>query len=234
MSVESKGREIHGRAEILRERGETIEALKLYQEAFKAYQEDNDLLGFSEAQAAEVIALIHLWEKTNFEGWLVRAKHTAMSSVEMAEKSGIKEALSLPYSKLGKVQEALGELDEAVGSYKRSYDLLISNPPPEHGIRPAMQADFKLHWLIAAYMSGDKSVLEQIEESIKDLEAADEVKSNKDIWLSGAHMRVAEALKEEDLAKAKEHLQVAKDIIDSNPELTIRLTQWQKLAESFQ
>lgn len=233
MTVKSKGREIHGRAEESRERGETIEALKLYQEALEAYQQDNDLLGFSEAQAAEVIALFHLWEQTNFEGWLVRAKHTAMSSVEMAEKSGIEEALSLPYSKLGKVQEALGELKEATDSYKRSYDLLISNPPPEHGVRPAMQADFKLHWLTAAYMSGDKSVLPQIEESIKDLEKASEVKSNKDVWLSGAHMKLAEALKDEDLEKAKEHLQVAKEIIDANPELTIRATQWQKLAEKF-
>lgn len=233
MSQESKGREIHGRAEQSRERGKTIEALILYQQALGAYQKDEDLPGFSESQAAEVIALFHLWEQTSFDGWLVRAKHVAMSSVEMAEKSGVKEALSIPYSKLGKVQEPLGELKEARESYKKAYDYLISNPPEAHGVRPAMQADFKLHWLTTAYAAGDKFVLPQIEESIKDLEKASEVKYNKDVWLSGAHMRVAEILKEDDSTKAREHLKIAKEIIDANPDLKIRATQWQKLAEKF-
>ena len=44
-------------------------------------------------------------------------------------------------------------------------------------------------------------------------------------------MRLAEALREDDLAKAKEHLQKAKDIIAKDERLKIRKSQWEKLAE---
>ena len=103
-------------------------------------------------------------------------------------------------------------------------------------------ADFKVHLATCEYKqsfstnkAGDESALERAEAALADLESHPDIEGyNQHVWVSGGHMRIAEMLREVNPVKAKEHLQKAKDIIDSDQRLTIRLSQWQKLAEKFQ
>lgn len=241
--MESEGRRLHGLAAQARERGESVEAVKLAEDAMAAYQKDRDALGFAEALADQFLSLRHLFDKTGDRNYLIRAKHSAMASVEVAESSGDKSALPIPYFNLAKAQETLGQLQEAVTSYKKAVELIISNPPAAHKVpeRPAIVADFKVHLATCEYKqsfstnkAGDKSALERAEAALSDLEANPDISDyNQHVWVSGGHMRIAEMLREDDPEKAKKHLQKAKEVIDSDPKLTIRLSQWQQLAEKF-
>lgn len=231
--MNSEGRKLHGEAEQAREKGNFEKALQLTDQAMITYQKDNDDLGFAEVQASRFLTLRHLYEQTEDEKFLVLAKHAAEASVELAEKSGDPKALALPYFNLAKAQEEIGELSTAIKSYQKAVQNMVSNPPDEHGIRPAVVADMIIHQSTAEYKNGDKGALERALAALVDLEGADESKYNKDVWRSGAHMRIAQMLKNDDLAKAEEHLKAAKEIIDSNPDLKLRKAQWEKLATSF-
>lgn len=74
---------------------------------------------------------------------------------------------------------------------------------------------------------------EQFEGQNNILEFNQEISYNFHVWLSGAHMRIANVLKTDDPSKAREHLEKAKQIIDSDSRLTLRSKQWEKLTKEF-
>lgn len=227
-----KGRKIHGQGEQTREKGEFLEALKLYQEALVLYQQENDQLGFSETFGSLFLTFRHLYEKTHFEGYLVVARHMAMTAVELAEKSKIKEALALPYFNLAKAHVALNETDEAIIYYEKSLNSFKSNPPSMHN-RPSILADMENHLAIAQYKNGDESALERANISLQNLINSEEQKSVKDIWVSGAYMRMAEAVAKNDPEKAKNYLKRAEEIVNTNPELMLRKNQLNRLIQKL-
>ncbi len=235
-SISSTGRKIHGEAAQARESGETLKALSLYHQALAAYQAEGDDLGFAEALADESISLRHLYEETGDKNWLILAKHDNMAGVEIAKKSGNKEALALPLYNLGKTQAWLGEWDEAVRTLKDAIKSLKEYPPKIHKIeeRSTVMADFKIHLAVAEYKAGDKTALERAEESLKELKEGSEISDyNKNVWVSGGHMYLAEIYKDLDSQKAHKHLNEAKKIINSDERLILRKKQWDKLSSSF-
>lgn len=232
--MDPQGRKLHGLAAQAREEGDSVKALSLYHSALDAYQKENDSIGFAETLADECISLRHLYEKTADRKWLILAKHTAEASVEIAKNSRKPEALAVPLFNLAKVQQALGELTGAIENYREAIKNIESNPPENHANRPAIVADYKIHMAGCEYKAGDKSALGRMENDLKELENAEELSDyNKHVWLSGAHMRIAEILMPDNPERAKEHLQKAKEIIDADPQLKIRKEQWEKLAEKF-
>src|SRR5687767_1538623 len=102
--ADSQARQIHGQAAKAREDGDSVRALQLALEALEAYQKEDDTVGFAEIHAEMFLTLRHLYEKTNYEGYLVSAKHVAMAGAELAQKSGNKEALAIPLFNLAKAQ----------------------------------------------------------------------------------------------------------------------------------
>lgn len=236
MSMESEARRLHGQAAQARERGESVEALKLAIDALNAYQKEGDKLGFAEVLSDIFLTLRHLFDKTGDRQYLILAKHSAMASADLAEESDDKTALAIPYFNLAKAQETLGDFPQAVDSYKKALANLRNNPPAEHKVdqRPAMVADFKVHLTVCEYKSGDKSALGRAEAALEELIQGQEISDyNKNVWVSGGHMKIAEMVKDDDPDKAKEHLQKAKEIIDSDERLILRKAQWEKLAARF-
>lgn len=234
--MESVGRQLHGQAEQAREGGDFTKALELTDQAMVAYQKDGDSLGFAEVLASRFLTLRHLFESTGDRKYLILAKHSALSSVEIAQASNDKTALAIPLFNLAKSQETLGEIKEAVESYKQAVDNLVNNPPAVHKTedRPAILADFQIHLSTCEYKNGDKSALERAEKALGELEQNPDISDyNQHVWVSGGHMRIAEVLMSDDPGKAKEHLQKAKGIIDGDPRLKLRLEQWQKLSQQF-
>jgi tetratricopeptide (TPR) repeat protein len=229
---ESEGRILHGKAEQAREKGDFTQALKQTDEAMLAYQAAGDKVGFAEVLSSRFLTLRHLYDKTNDRAFLILAKNTVLSSVQIARESGDNTALALPLFNLGKAQETLGELPDAVTSYKEAVEHMTANPPQRHN-RPSVLADMKVHLATAEYKTGDKAALARAEEALHELEGTDEQKYEKDVWVSGGYMRLADMLRTEDSAKGAEALRKAKEIIDSNPDLTLRKGQWDKLAATF-
>jgi len=226
---ESKARQLHARALQLREQKEFLESLKVGEEALVEYAEDNDTLGFSELLTLQAKTYLHMYDFTNYKPYLLLARRIGQTAVDIVEESGQNEAKALPYFNLGKISKDAGDLELAVESFRKAVQLMEDFPPERHN-RKSVLADFKNHLATAEYQTGDKTALEKAEESIKDLETSTDASDyEKHVWLSGAHMRIARMLSDDDKEKAQGHLKKAREIIDANPELIIRQEQWEKL-----
>jgi tetratricopeptide (TPR) repeat protein len=224
----SRGRQVHIKAEKAREDGRFLEALKFTDEATVLYQEDGDVFGFCDIQASRFITLKHLWEKTGEDNYMILAKHATLAGVEIARKTHKPSALIMPLFRLAQAHETLGEFEEGVECYKEAIENFEKNPPEEHN-RPAVLLDMKIHLGVCEYKAGGKIALSRVEKLILELEKTSELKYNKDVWLSGAHMKLAEVLKSDNSEASKTHLVKAKEIVDANPKLVLRKKQWEKL-----
>jgi tetratricopeptide (TPR) repeat protein len=223
-----KARDIHEKATVVCESGESLEALKLCDEATVLYEQENDLLGMAEIQAQRFIIFKHLYQKTGNRAYIVLALSSSQTSVEIAQLSEDTHGLCLPYMNLGEAYALDENWEQAVAAYRKAVEWFEKAPPPHHN-RESVLLNIKDHLYTAEYKTGDKSALGRAENLIPELEATDEDSYNKNVWLSGAHGRIAEMIYKEDLKKALEHLQKAKEIIDSDERLVLRKMQWEKL-----
>ena len=228
----TRAEEFHSQGLQAREKGDFTGSLQQVSAARVAFQEEGNDAKFAETMAGDFLTYRHLFDKTGYKGYLVLAKCAALASVELAELSGDKTALAIPLFNLAKAQETLGQLTEAVETYRKAVTALETNPPASHN-RPAVKADFKIHLTTGEYMAGDKTAYARAASATAELEAAEETDYNKHVWLSGAQMRMAAMLKSNDPVKAREHLAKAKEIIDADEQLTIRRQQWEKLAKEI-
>lgn len=231
--MESEGRILHRQAAEAREAGMFPKSLDANDRALFAYDAADDSLGFAEGIACRSITLRDYAKERDSRRFLILAKHEMMASVAIARESGDKTALALPLFNLAQLQESLGELPHAVATYKEAVTNMQVNPPERHN-RPSVLADMRGHLATCEYKAGDKTALERAEEALQDLAHSEEPDTYaKDVWLSGAHMRIADVLRTDEPEKAKEHLQKAREIIDGNSELKLRHNQWEKLAATF-
>lgn len=235
-NINKTGHEYHIMAEEAREEGKFIEALELTDKALVAYGKENNLHGFTEIMASRSNTFRHLARVENNSHYLTLATYELRAALEIAESAGQKEDLAMLFIGLGRTLDLQQKLPEAVEAFSKAVQYMTSNPPKEHD-RPGVLADFKVTLAAAEYRAGDKSAQERLDQAIAELENSGEDKIsdyNYKVWLSGAHMKGAEMLKDDDLELAKSHLAKAKDIIDSDPEkLALRLQQFQELAKKF-
>jgi len=224
MVQSEEGRRLHKLAEEARESGNFTDALKYTDEAMIAYQKDKDYLGLSEVCASRQSTFKHLYRHFKDSVYLLLEKHAAEASVEIAEQAGIQEALGIPYHNLAKYYSEVGEYSQAVEYFRKSVDCL-TRYPSEH-TRPAVIADIQGHQYAAEYKSGDRSALERALRALKQLEESDEPSSyNKHVWLSGAHLRIADMLRKDNPRLSLEHYEAAKKIIEGDERLILRKTQ---------
>lgn len=228
-----RGGRIHQQALEVQEKGNFLEALKLEDEAMVAYQKDNDGSGFSEIQAMRTLTYRHLYDQTGYEGYLIKAKHEAMAGVDLAERSGNEYSLAIPLVGLGRIMADLGEFVHAAENFKRAVAILEKYPDEKHS-RKSVIADYKVHMYVSLYRAGDETALQLAEDALEELAATtDASEYEKEVWLSGAHMKIAEAVNPTDHERATEHMKVAKKIIDGDDKLKLRLEQWNKLEEKL-
>lgn len=227
-----RGREIQGKAEHAREAGDFVKALELTDQATVMYAQDNDIQGLSEVQSSRLLTFRHLFEQTEKGEYLVLAKHAAEAGVEIAEKTNNPEALSMPYFNLAKAYESLSQLDLAVTYYEKAIETKEKFPGTYHN-RPGVLADMKIHKSVAQYKTGHKAALADALQAVDDLQSSDEPRYNKDVWLSGAHMRIAEVLLASNKDEARKHIETAQQIVDANPELLLREKQIAKLRKKL-
>ncbi len=228
-----KGRQIHEQALAAQEKGEFLTALQLEDEAMIVYGENGDGFGFSEIQAMRTLTYRHLYEQTGYEGYLIKAKHEAMASVALAEFDEDEYSLAIPLVGLGRIMADLADFPHAAENFQRAVAILEKYPEGKHS-RKSVIADYKVHLGVALYRTGDEAALSAAEEALEELEASTDASAyEKEVWLSGGHMKIAEAANKVDREKAMEHMRAAKKIIDSDEKLKLRLEQWIKLEEKL-
>lgn len=234
MAVVSKARQLHAKALKLREEKKFLEALQVGEEGLQEYQKDNDVAGFGELLGMQAKTYLHVYDFTAFKPYLTMAMHLSLASVEIVEELGDLSATILPLYDLGKIYEDAGNLPDAAATYQKAVERMQSNPPANHN-RKSVLANMKVHLHTTEYKNGDKSALERAEAALKNLESSNDASDyEKHVWVSGAQMRIADMLREDDVEKAREYLVAAEEIINADPELVIRKEQLEKLRKTFE
>lgn len=234
MIQSEEGKRLHKLAEDARESGNFADALKYTDEAMLAYQKGKDYLGLSEVQASRQNTFEHLFRATHDSAYLLLQRHAAQAAVEIAEMSGIKEALGIPYHNLAKYYSEVGEYAQAAKYFRQAVECLERFPNPSQS-RPSVIADIRGHLYAVEYKAGDKNALERALQALADLELAEEPSTyNKNVWLSGAHIRIADMLKEDNPEMSRTHYDAAKKIVDSDSRLILRREQLKALEKAIQ
>lgn len=136
--------------------------------------------------------------------------------------------MAIPLFAYGKALHLKGKHDEAIEIFKEALTVL----PQSRQNRPSVEADIRVHLSVCEYVNGDESALQRAEDAIRQIENSDEQKYEKDVWVCGGYMKLAEALSLSN-KEAYEYLQKAREIIDANPDLKLRRKQLEKLEEKL-
>lgn len=225
MNTSQIGRQIHAQAEEARERGELLQALIHTDEAIVAYQADKDLLGLAEVLSSRQSTFKHLYRQTQDPVYLILEKYTAKAAVKVAKLSGIPQALALPYHNLGKYYFEAKKYKKAGEYFRKAADNLQTYSDNPHS-RPSVISDIRGHQYTAEFFAGDKGGVDRAEEALRNLEAADEPsKFLKNVWVSGACLRLAEMYFSDKPEETRKYIEKAKNIIDADERLVLRKEQ---------
>ncbi len=222
----------HVQAEQARERGDYEQALVLTDQALIAYQQDGDLTGMAEIQSSRQRVFKHLYRSTKDEAYLVLEEHTAQSALEIAQSSSNPHALAIPLHLMGSFFAQKKEYAQAAEYFKQAVENLTTYTDNPHS-RPAVIADFAGHQFWAEYLAGDTSALDRALIALEQLKNTEEDSYNKAVWISGAHLRLAEMLMHENLEEAKKHLAHAREIIEADSRLLLRKEQLDELSQQL-
>lgn len=221
---------LHQQASAQREQGQTSEALQTYAAAMTEYTAAQNLEGVVRVLLEQDLCWKHFYQ-TDMENTLYLQHRTMACSLADA----IREQQPLPFAlqsliafHMAQLSEDAGDLESAQSEYLQALLHAKVNEP--------QRANILLHlapveWALEEHGRSRQTWqqgMELLERTNGDLELY-----THQVWLSGAHLRWAEAVAEDDLNEAKKHLQLAHEIIDSNPNLVLRRQQWERLNEEL-
>jgi tetratricopeptide (TPR) repeat protein len=202
--------------------------------ALLAYDKAGDTAGFAEGLANMAITFGIVGENNSSDRLRHLARALAAESVDQARSTGDESAEMLPLYQLSKADAHLGKFTEAVQSCSQAVRIMRQSPPERHSSK-GLLAEMEARLATFEYRTGDMDALTRAEEAIAHIKTADDVPPyEKDVWASGGWMHLAEAVADNDPTKAGIYMEDAKKIIDANPDLTIRKTQWNALSEKLQ
>ena len=122
--MESKGRKIHSQAEMAREKGEVVEALRFTDEAMVVYQEEGDKLGLSEETIVTALQAIKLPKPRGQNETSVGTKSSPEQMVEEHLLGLVIQASDIARA-LHEVSEQLDPSELIVPQVRRIFILLI-------------------------------------------------------------------------------------------------------------
>lgn len=214
----------HIEAEQKREEGDFEQALISTDKSILEYQKDKDYQGMAEVISSRYLTFIHLFDKTGDNSFLVLAVNAAQSSVEIASLVGDLSATVIPLYNLAKSYERQDNLEKAINSYQEAIARFKTNPPISHN-HPSVLLDMQIHLGICELKNGNTSIYDKVLGFVDELQRIDDDAFRKDVWVSGAHLKLAEALHTTDPENSKLHLEKAEQIINNNDLLVLRKNQ---------
>lgn len=223
------GADLHKQAEEAREKGDFLNSIKLCDEATLAYAKESNIVKLAEVQVSRALAFRHLGEQNDDKNFLILAKYAAKSGVKIIENSGSDNGKTLPLQTLGKVYESLEKFDKASEEIKDAIESADSSTSKEQ------LAEMKTRLDAITYRLGDNSGLESFNADVSDLENGEFSDDYvKNVWVSGAYLHMAKALiSKDEKDKAKELLEKARTIIDSDARLTLRANQLAEIEKTL-
>ena len=219
-----KPNSFHSQAEIAREEDRHLEALKLIEEALIDYQKAKNYEGFAQALQSRCLTYKHLFLLSKDQAFAITARQDARASLELVELHDLQIMRGSSYFRLGEMEMLFEDFTQAVDYYRQAL-VNYTGTGCEKG-------DYRYHLGEALYRSGDK------EEGRRELEQGlQEIQDNAHqvdsflahVWESGAHMRMADLLQDDEPEKTQQHLAAAEKIIDADPKLIIRKRQLAEL-----
>jgi tetratricopeptide (TPR) repeat protein len=228
---ESEGRQIHAEAvHALEHEQDLVKGLALVERATIVYIAAKDYQGAGEIQGVRMSIFKRYYRQTQDPVFLDIILQAANDAVHISKRTGDERDLAIPKRDLGKAYIEAERYADAVEPLVDSLNILRNNPPQRFDW-DAVRAEVQAHLGFTQYMAGDKDAgrtnLDEAIEILKKEERSYEV----DVWLSGAYMRGAQMLQSDEPATTTEYMQMAQEIIDSNPELKPRKEDWEKLNE---
>ncbi len=218
----------HRKSEEARENDQHLEALKFLEEAFVGYEKEKNYVGFIRALHSRVLAYKHLSLLSNDLSFAVLAEKDGEAALEIAKGNSLNELFSACYFKIGEIAMLFKDYQKASENYQKSVENYVGSK--------AEKGDFTYHWGEAVWKkSGNARGKELMLEGLSIIQAN---RSEVDqflihVWESGAYMRLAECLLQENPEESRRYFEKGKQIIDSDEKLVIRKKQYQELAKKF-
>lgn len=221
--------DFHHKSEVAREEDRHLESLQLIEEAFIEYQKENNHEGISRALQSRCLTYKHLFLLSKDKSYAVMGKKDAEASLEIAQIFNIDNVLGSAYFRLGEMAMLFEKYAEATDFYQKSLDNYTGTN--------CEKGDYRYHLGQAIYRSGNKEKgIEVILEGLKEIQdnRADVNSFLANVWESGVYIRLAELSEDANIGKAREYIQKAKTIVDSDAKLIIRKRQVEKLIEELE
>lgn len=223
---------LHQQAATQRESGDSEAALKMYEQVLALYQSDHNWEGIAQIWLEKAIVFLHLFDQTESKDFLSSALLALREADMVIQEHDLSDDLVALWA-LGS-GNALTRKKEWI--LARKHYLLALEKTSANILG---QANIQAHEAFSAAKSGDISALDRLENSISALEQKLTEKSEIDehtrrTWLSGALLKKAELLMESSSPAATETLARARDVIVSEPVLSIRLKQLERLEQLVQ
>lgn len=223
-----KSNSLHAQAEDAREQDKHLEALELIEASFLAYQQDKNYEGLCQALQSRCLTYNHLFYLADDQVFAVMAQKDAEASLAIAKLHNLKNLLGSSYFRLGEIAMLFDDYSQAIKQYRKSLVHYIGTD--------CEKGDYRYHLGEALYRLGEKKEgKEQLEQGLKEIQDnSDQVDSFLFyVWESGAHMRLADLLRDDEPAEAKKHLVKVEKIISADPKLVIRKRQLESLKKQF-
>lgn len=210
-------------ADRLRENGQSLEALNLYNQALVGFQEARNYPGVMGVLQGRFITWQHLYNKEEALLYARLAQAEADALDRLANDYALHDRDYIIHFFKGKAHLMLKNYPQAVQEFSQALRLYPTDSP--------QKGDWIAHLGEALYRSGQQEegiaqLLQGIDQIQKHATTIESFQLN--VWLSGAYLRLA------NLTQDPAYLAKAEQIISSDPRLVIRKAQLEKLKTHLQ
>lgn len=221
--------ELQKHADVLREQGESLKAIDVYNQAIVRYQEDKDYVNMMQALTGRLLSWKHLFYKTGDKIYAIFVKKETEAMLEISKEHRLNDKLYLIHFLNGTSAILLNDYPVAEKEFGQAIELY----PNDY----AEKGDWLAHLGDAVYRNGKKEegkkmILQGVEKIEANSSQIDSFLFN--VWVSGAYLRLAKLLKTDNSEESLLFLSKATEIIDSDERLVIRKRQLETFMKEFQ
>lgn len=212
--------ELSAHADFLREDGQSLLAIDTYNYAIVQFQEQKEYDKMIGALTGRLLCWKHLFYKTQAKVYAIFVQKEAEGMLEIAKTYHVTNRMHLIHF----LNATAALLFEDYVTAQKEYESALAAYPTDS----AEVGDWTAHLGEAMYRNGKKEEGKQkILEGVKIIEErSSQIDSFlRNVWVSGAYLRLAKLLRNDDPAESQKYLKMAQEIIDGDPRLVIRKQQ---------
>ncbi|PJD93713.1 MAG: hypothetical protein CK425_12550 [Parachlamydia sp.] len=219
--------ELQKQADVMREKGESLKAIDLYNQAIVRYQEGKETVNMIGALTGRLLSWKHLFYKTEDKIYAIFVRKEAEAMLEIAKEHQLFDKFHLIHFLYGTSAMLLKDYPTAEEEFGQAVKFYPYNN--------AEKGDWIGHLGEATYKNdkkeeGKKLILQGVQIIEENSSQLDSFLFN--VWVSGAYLRLAKLLELDNIEESHFYLNQAKQIIDSDERLVIRKQQLASFTKS--